>query len=1044
MRKKRFTFVLIIALLVLAIMPTSVFALSGNGTVDDPYIVSSEADLKLVKNDMKANYRLGANIALTSAWSPIGDASEPFSGVFDGSEFTISGLNITLSAIDAVAGLFAYSKGDIKNLTVKTGTGINVIATESAYAGVICGYNMGGTIDECNVEGSVTVSASTTENTSNIYAGMIAGKSTGKISNSSANGNVTVTATAAAGDRTTSNPVQIYAGGLIGLSTAPQEYNFTVVNVEATATSNTDFSAPVVKAGGNTGENTGDIIDTYAAGNVTATATAYSTEASAYVGGLIGKNSGEITYTNASGNVVAVTNAAAAKTYAGGLIGYSTGNITDSYATSIVDAESSTARDTVYAGGLVALGSGLISNCYAVGQATAITAATNAIQGGLVGYTAVAATNSYYKNSTAYTQLAGCGTAKSESELKLASNYRGWDFDNVWKISENYNSGYPYLMDISNVDVTFADATYTYDGTEKTITATDIGENVTVEYRNNKATDAGVYNAVAIVSAPDFGTSVITAKLTILEKEITISGLKANDKEFDNTTAATIDTSEAVLEGVFEGDDVQIDTENTVANFASKNVGENIEVTVSGIKLTGADADNYTTGTYVLTANIFEGSFDNVVFEGNGTAADPYVIYHEDELCAIRGNLTAHFRLANNISLTGNWIPIGRVDNAFEGSFDGNGYTISGVRVDPEINYTYSGLFGYNSGTIKNLNVITENNIYTNADNSYIGAVAGYNSGTITNCGASGSIATNPTSTFVYVGGIAGINAGTITYSDSSVNITAKGSTVYAGGTVGENNYNIESTGSTGTVTVTDALFAYAGGFTGNNLGTIKNSYSTGNVTIAISDIGFMANAGGFAGRIEGGSVTNSYSAGIPVVSTDVSAHLMSGLTGGFTAFNGGLITGCYYDSEVSGLTDTDKGMPKTTAELKTESTYAGWNFEIWRITTNKNNGYPHIKKLYTMTENAVVQYNKDTSVITVNAYTDIESACLIAASYSGGVLVDIEIVEQVNISEGEAYTKTVGKEDFITKEGGSVKVMLWENMQTMRPLCSFVHVQIR
>jgi hypothetical protein len=51
-----------------------------------------------------------------------------------------------------------------------------------------------------------------------------------------------------------------------------------------------------------------------------------------------------------------------------------------------------------------------------------------------------------------------------------------------------------------------------------------------------------------------------------------------------------------------------------------------------------------------------------------------------------------------------------------------------------------------------------------------------------------------------------------------------------------------------------------------------------------------------------------------------------------------------YYDTTVSGLTDTDTGLPKTTTQLKTESTYTGWDFvDIWKIDT-ENNGYPSLR----------------------------------------------------------------------------------------------------
>ncbi len=53
-------------------------------------------------------------------------------------------------------------------------------------------------------------------------------------------------------------------------------------------------------------------------------------------------------------------------------------------------------------------------------------------------------------------------------------------------------------------DVSFPNATYTYDGTEKSIEITgDLPSGVSVSYTNNKGTDAGVYRAVANFEPPD-------------------------------------------------------------------------------------------------------------------------------------------------------------------------------------------------------------------------------------------------------------------------------------------------------------------------------------------------------------------------------------------------------------------------------------------------------------------------------------------------------------------------------------------------------------
>ncbi|MFA7636468.1 MAG: GLUG motif-containing protein [Monoglobales bacterium] len=1044
MKKTIMTFILVITLL-LAVMPVSVFALSGAGTQANPYIISSAADLTYVKDNLSAYYKLNSNIVLTSEWTPIGSEVEPFAGVFDGDGFSISGLNISESASTAVVGLFGYNNGEIKNLTVNMGTtGLSVSANNVAYVGGIVAYNISGTIINCRVEGDIEVTASTTDNMSNIYAGLVAGRSSGPVKNSSAIGSVTATVLATEGERTTVNPAKIYAGGLIGLSTANQEFNFAAVDVTAAATSQTGFSSSVVYAGGLAGENTAEIINTYAAGNVSVESDSTDTEASAYAGGLIGKNSGTLTYTNASGNVAAQTDSTSARTYSGGLTGYNTGSVSESFATGIVNAQSTTAMDTVYAGGLIGLSGGEISKCYAVGAANATAASVNSIEGGLVGYAAIAATDSYYLNSASYPQLNGCGTPKTEAQLKLQATFAGWDFVNTWNISETRNSGYPYLVATSSVEVVFTDAEYTYDGTEKTITASYIESGATVEYVNNKATDAGVYNAVAIVTAQNHATTIVSAKLTILPKKLQVTGLKANDKEFDNTTAATLDGSQVVLVGVVSGDDVQLDVENVTAHFQSKTVGDNKRVIIEEMKFKGADAHNYSANPVELYASIFEGSFGSVEFEGSGTISDPYIIYDEDELNAIRGNLNAHFKLANDIILQNEWLPIGRAGYEFKGSFDGDGYEISGLSIAPDTNYRYSGLFGYNEGRISNLTVYVEDAIYTNASNLCVGAIAGYNAGTITNCTSSGSIITNPISTYIYVGGIAGVNAGTITYCESTVDIDARGSAVYAGGVVGENKDTIETTGAKGTVTVQDSLAAYVGGFAGNNIGTILNCYSIGDATIIISDVGFDADVGGFAGRVEGGTITNSYSAGVPSITLDYGAHLLTGQQGGFTAYNDGVITECYYDLTVSGMSDIDKGIPKTSSQLKIQSTYQGWDFTIWRLSSTENNGYPYIMRPYIMDESAVVAYNKDNREITVTAFTDIIEACLIAASFNAGTMIDYVILdEHLSIANGASTTRTIG-ESFDVREGGSIKIMLWQNLVNIKPLSAFAQAEIR
>ena len=87
--------------------------------------------------------------------------------------------------------------------------------------------------------------------------------------------------------------------------------------------------------------------------------------------------------------------------------------------------------------------------------------------------------------------------------------------------------------------------------------------------------------------------------------EVLNSGITANNKVYDGTTAATINSNNVVLVGVAGGDTVGLSTNGYTANFANSNAGTAIPVTVNGLTLTGASAADYTLAPLVgLTANI--------------------------------------------------------------------------------------------------------------------------------------------------------------------------------------------------------------------------------------------------------------------------------------------------------------------------------------------------------------------------------------------------------------------------------------------------------
>lgn len=117
------------------------------------------------------------------------------------------------------------------------------------------------------------------------------------------------------------------------------------------------------------------------------------------------------------------------------------------------------------------------------------------------------------------------------------------------------------------------------------------------------------YTDIVISGGLDQGNYVLaatsgTATADIDLKDLTVTGITANNKVFDGNTTAVIDTSSAALVGVIEGDDVALDTDSAAGSFSDKNVDNNKTVTISDLTIEGEDVDNYTLTQPTTAANI--------------------------------------------------------------------------------------------------------------------------------------------------------------------------------------------------------------------------------------------------------------------------------------------------------------------------------------------------------------------------------------------------------------------------------------------------------
>lgn len=82
-------------------------------------------------------------------------------------------------------------------------------------------------------------------------------------------------------------------------------------------------------------------------------------------------------------------------------------------------------------------------------------------------------------------------------------------------------------------------------------------------------------------------------------------------------------------------------------------------------------------------------------------------ITDEAGLKAIANDPSGNYVLAADITLTGQWTPLGTEASPFTGTFDGGGHSIKGLTVTASRDLDNSGLFGYAKGaTLKNVSII--------------------------------------------------------------------------------------------------------------------------------------------------------------------------------------------------------------------------------------------------------------------------------------------------------------------------------------------------
>lgn len=197
-----------------------------------------------------------------------------------------------------------------------------------------------------------------------------------------------------------------------------------------------------------------------------------------------------------------------------------------------------------------------------------------------------------------------------------------------------------------------------------------------------KADTAGATLTVTYTTDTHYGSANTT--ITVAQKEVTISGITAANKEYDGSTTAT-PTGTAVINGKVGSDDVTV-TAGT-ATFADKNVGTGKTVTFTGYSLSGADAGNYNLKAQPasVTANI---TAKVVKLTGGINATDRSYVKDNKTVDLTKGTLTFD-GLVSGETLDVNIPTTGTISNAKVGTYNVtySGVTLKDGTTDKASNY---------------------------------------------------------------------------------------------------------------------------------------------------------------------------------------------------------------------------------------------------------------------------------------------------------------------------------------------------------------------
>ena len=310
--------------------------------------------------------------------------------------------------------------------------------------------------------------------------------------------------------------------------------------------------------------------------------------------------------------------------------------------------------------------------------------------------------------------------------------------------------------------------------------------------------------------------------------------------------------------------DTNIVTVNAEGMAEGRSVGVGRVVVYAGY---AAILDTNITDTIVITV------YADTIFAGAGTKADPFIITTPQEFDHARHFLGNHFRVANDLDMSSieNFLPIGHWqalsgadtirNRPFTGSFDGGGFTISNLTMFDTLN-SNRGLFSAFRPAVEGdaiENIVIRNSTFTVGSTS--GSIVGmlFN-GTVQNVAVHARVRGNPYGSAGSIAGIVGTARGgsVIQRCWFSDTVTSSGNTA-AGIVAGLNdsvlvtdNYSTGHVAAFAAPNATAASYAAGISATLNNNSIVQNNYSTASIEA-------LDNVAGISTAINnGGNPTNN------------------------------------------------------------------------------------------------------------------------------------------------------------------------------------------